>query len=375
MLTKLKEIKEYRLLIVMSALFMGMFLTYLFKQDTSFSDTENRYLTARPAVSLSGMKDGTFMQEFGTYTEEQVPFRNALIKVKAAIERLALKCENNGITAGRDGYLFEKVLNVNAQLSKNEAILESFIKNADRTVSVAIAPNSYEVLKELTPAGFPNIDQGAELDRFYDRLSVYDNCTVVDLQEALKNRDEEQVFYRTDHHWTTLGAYYGYEAFCESTGNSPVSLEKLTEKQVPDFYGTYYAKYKGYGVEPDAVTYYDIPIRSLTLTTGVKDVLYDMEKASAYDKYAMFLYGNDGLCEIKAENAGNGKSLVVFKDSYANCLIPFLTYNYDTITVVDLRYYGGSVSELLSEKESAELLFLYSFSHINEDRHFYRLTS
>ena len=175
MLTKLKEIKEYRLLIVMSALFIGMFLTYLFKQDTSFSDMENRYLTARPAVSLSGMKNGTFMQEFGTYTEEQVPFRNALIKAKAAIERLALKCENNGIAAGRDGYLFEKVLNVNAQLSKNEAILESFIKNADRTVSVAIAPNSYEVLKELTPAGFPNIDQGAELDRFYDQLSVYDN--------------------------------------------------------------------------------------------------------------------------------------------------------------------------------------------------------
>lgn len=375
MLTKLREIKEYPLLILISVLLVGMFFTYLFKQDTSFSDMENRYLTAQPAISLAGIKDGTFMQEFETYTEEQVPFRNALIKAKAAIGRLALKCENNGIAAGKDGYLFEKVLSMDEQLPKNEAILEAFIKNAGRTVSVAIAPNSYEVLKELTPAGFPNIDQGAELDRFYDRLSAYDNCTVVDLQEALKNRDGEQVFYRTDHHWTTLGAYYGYEAFCESTGSSPVSLAKLTKKQVPDFYGTYYAKYKGYGVEPDTITYYDIPIRSLILTADVKDVLYDMEKASAYDKYAMFLYGNDGLCEIKAENAGNGKSLVVFKDSYANCLIPFLTYNYDTITVVDLRYYGGSVSELLSEKESAELLFLYNFSHINEDRHFYRLTS
>lgn len=375
MLTNLKVIKEYPLLILIYVLLAFMFFIYLFKQDTPFSDMENRYLTSRPAITIDGIKDGTFMRQFETYTEEQVPFRNELIKAKAVFERLTLKCENNGIVAGKDGYLFEKVLNYNAQLLKNEAILETFIKNADRNIYIAIAPNSYEVLKELAPTGFPNIDQGELLNQFYDRLSAYENCTVVDLQEALKNRGEEQVFYKTDHHWTTLGAYYGYEAFCERTGNSPVDLAKLTEKQVPDFYGTYYAKYKGYGVGPDTITYYNIPIQSLTLTAGTKNVLYDMNKTAAYDKYAMFLYGNDGLCEIKSENARNGKNLVVFKDSYANCLIPFLTYNYDTITVVDLRYYGGSVTELLHDKELAEILFLYNFSQINEDRHFYRLTS
>ncbi len=375
MVTQIKRIKEYPLLIAACIMLAGMFLGYLFKQDTLFSDMENRYLAARPVISLSGIEEGTFMQEFETYTEEQVPFRNVMIRAKAVVERFALKCENNGIAAGKDGYLFEKVLHTDAQLLKNETIVESFIKSTDKAVSVAIAPNSYEVLKELTPAGFPNIDQGGEIDRFYERLSGYENCTVVNLQEALKDRTGEQVYYRTDHHWTTRGAYYSYEAFCKSTGNSPVDLVKLTEFQVSDFYGTYYAKYKGYGVEPDTITYYDIPISSLTLTTGVKDTLYDMEKTAVYDKYAMFLYGNDGLCEIKAENAGNGKSLVIFKDSYANCLIPFLTYNYDTITIVDLRYYGGSVSELLDNNESAEILFLYNFSYLNEDRHFYRLTT
>ena len=375
MSSKIKKIIEYPLLVILCILFIGMFLMYLFKRDTEFSDMENRYLAERPSISLSDIKDGVFMQAFETYTEEQIPLRNTLIKAKAGVERFLLKCENHGIAAGKEGYLFEKVLCTDKQLVKNEAALESFIKNTDRTVSVAIVPNSYEVLKELTPAGFPNIDQGAEIDRFYDRLFTYENCTAVDLQEALKNRSGEQIFYRTDHHWTTLGAYYGYEAFCESTGNSPVNLAALTEIRIPDFYGTYYAKYKGYGLASDTIFCYDIPIRSLTLKSGVKNTLYEMEKTSAYDKYAMFLYGNDGLCEIKAENAGNGKQLVIFKDSYANCLIPFLTYNYDTITVVDLRYYGGSVSELLSEKESAELLFLYNFSHLNEDRHFYRLTT
>lgn len=372
---RIKKILEYPLLVIVCSLLIGMFLMYLFKRDTEFSDIENRYLAAAPSISLVDIKDGVFMQEFETYTGEQVPFRNTLIKVKATAERIMLKCENNGIVAGKEGYLFEKVLYTDAQLQKNEAALESFINNTDRTVAVAIVPNSYEVLKELTPAGFPNIDQGAEIDRFYDRLFTYENCTAVDMQRALHGREGEQIFYRTDHHWTTLGAYYGYEAFCESTGNSPINLSTLKENQISEFYGTYYAKYKGYGVEPDTIHCYDIPILSLTLKSGVKNTLYEMEKASVYDKYAMFLYGNDGLCEIKAENAGNGKQLVIFKDSYANCLIPFLTYNYDTITVVDLRYYGGSVSELLSETESAELLFLYNFSYLNEDKHFYRLTT
>ena len=116
-------------------------------------------------------------------------------------------------------------------------------------------------------------------------------------------------------------------------------------------------------------------IETFARSDGDFDTLYDLEKLEIYDKYAMFLRGNDEICEIRANNAGNGRHLVVFKDSYANCLIPFLTYQYDTITIVDLRYYNKSVSELLSGDENAEILLLYNFSFLNEDNHFYRLTS
>lgn len=375
MLTHLKKIKEYPLLFITVVLLAGMFLLYLCKSDTAFSDMENRYLAERPKATLQTLADGTFMQAFETYTDEQIPFRNTLIQAKSVMERLLLKDENNGITLGKDGYLFEKVLHTSDQLYKNEAIIENFVKNTNRDVYVAIAPNAGEMLPELVPAGFPHIEQGKEITAFYEQLTALGNCRTIDLKSALTGHDEEQLYYRTDHHWTTQGAYYGYEAVCNQMGNIPVDISTLTAHQVPDFYGTLYAKYKGVGVVPDTITYYDVPITSLSVESGVKSSLYDMEKTQIYDKYAMFLYGNDGISTIQAENAGNGKKLIIFKDSYANCVIPFLTYNYDTITIVDLRYFGDSVAQLLQKEGSADILFLYNFSHLNEDNHFYRLTS
>lgn len=375
MMIIIQKIKKYPLLIMVCVFLTGMFVLYQCKKDTSFSDMENRYLVTRPAVTVKGLADGTFMQEFETYTDEQIPFRTPLIQLKAAIERLLLKDENNGIILGKEGYLFEKVLRTDEQLYKNEAILENFIKNTDKTVYAAIAPNACEIFPELVPAGALHVNQKKEISAFYEQLSNIENCRVVDLEAALSEHREEQLYYKTDHHWTTGGAYFAYQEICRQMGSIPVDLTTLNEHQVLDFYGTLYAKYKGFGAEPDIITYYDIPIVSLASSAGTKDGLYDMDKTKIYDKYAMFLYGNDGVCTIQAENAGNGKELVVFKDSYANCMVPFLTYQYDIITVVDLRYFGESVKELLQESESADILLLYNFSHLNEDKHFYRLTS
>ncbi len=375
MLTKIKQIKEYPLFLIVCILLAGMLALYVCKRDTDFSDMENRYLARRPSLTASGLADGTFMNEFETYTDEQIPFRNFLIKLKACMESLTLKNENNGIVCGKDGYLFEKVMHTNKQLFQNEQLIEAFIAKVDRPVLVAIVPNACEILKEYVPTGMPVINQGEEINRFNQSLSNYSNCTIAEMEEALCADKTKQLYYRTDHHWTTMGAYDGYREICKVLGQVPVEISQLTMKSVPNFYGTLYAKYKGFGISPDEITYYDIPIQSLTGSFGVKDSLYDAEKTQVYDKYAMFLYGNDGLCEINSELAGNDRSLIVFKDSYANCLIPFLTYQYDTIKIVDLRYYNKSVQELLKENEMSDILLLYNFSHLNDDKHFYRLTT
>lgn len=369
---KLRKLLQYPILMVFGMLCMAGFIGYLCKKDTIFSQMENRYLEKRPGLSVQGLLDATYMRDFETYTNEQIPLRDWLVNLKAFSERVLLKNENNGIVLGKDGYLFEKVLTKNPQLNKNEKILETFLKEQDRPVYVAIAPNASEVMKEYVPAGIVRVNQEQEIQDFYQRIGS-DYVKTVDLLTPLRESSVLQKYYRTDHHWTSEGAYVAYTELCRVLQETPVALTELESEEVPDFYGTLYAKYKGGLLPPDTILRYDIPIKSLTIQSESHDTLYDKSKDKVYDKYASFLYGNPGMSTINARNAGNGRSLIVFKDSYANCLIPFLTYQYDTIIVVDLRYHKDNVSDLLKNNPTADILLLYNFSHLSDDNHFYRI--
>lgn len=364
--------------VIISAFLIG----YLVKPDTEFSELENRYLTKRPSVTLKGVSDGSFMETFETYTAEQLPFRNAFIRLKAAAERVMLKKENNGIVCGRDGQLFEKLLAYNKNLQRNEDIIASFINDSDRRVFLGIIPNSFEIQKDRLPRGLTMMSEKEAIDGFYERLSESKYCKTVNIYDELDAHRDERIYYFTDHHWTTRGAYYGYLSLCRALDLEPVELESLPEdavKRAQGFYGTYYAKYKGIGISPDEITWYDTPELSYVNQSGSEPVyhdgLYDINKLSGYDKYAMFMYGNPGIAVAELEKKEHGRELILLKDSYSNCLIPFFTYNYDRITVIDLRYFGGKLSEVLEKSGEADLLLLYNFSHLNEDSNFYKLRS
>ncbi|MCR4658276.1 MAG: hypothetical protein K5770_18905 [Lachnospiraceae bacterium] len=363
-------------------------LGYLVKPDAGFSEFENRYLKQRPSVTLSGIMDGSFMSEFETYTSEQIPFRETFIKLKAVIERAEFKLENNGIIRGNDNQLFEKLLSYNKNLERNEGIIASFAEKADRDFYAAVIPNSFEIQGDRMPRGVPKVSEKSALDEFYLKLSSFPHCKTVDLYDMLSLHSDEEIYYHTDHHWTSLGAYYGYLRLCDEMGLSPVDMGSLKKESAEGFYGTYYSKYKGVGIKPDSIDYYDTPSLSYVNLddNSSHDGLYDTEKLSVYDKYAMFMYGNPGMAVIEKDGKGREgskgsgqeqdpgtKSLVLFKDSYANCLIPFLTYNYDRIVIIDLRYFGGSTAEILSGNSGADVLLLYNFMHLSEDSNFYKL--
>ncbi|MCR5268731.1 MAG: hypothetical protein K6E16_09460 [Lachnospiraceae bacterium] len=388
-------------------LLVMMLVLYLFLPQHDFSQKENRYLQMRPALTLQGLKDGSFMDRFETYTTEQLPFRDFLVECKAFLNGLTLSRENDEIVRGGDGYLFEKCYGYSAQLSKNETAILKFVQDADRPVVVAIAPNASEILKDHVPAGCPQVDQTEALNDLYEKIEALPCGNSVDLvyplKDAAKKQPDKQLYYRTDHHWTTDASYLAYveivgmldavalskpdamdEDLFETTDPTssilhilpaPVANDALTKHEANDFYGTMAAKFKGCDLRPDTLTWYDVAVDDFARSDGNYDSLYDLSKLNIYDKYAMFLRGNDEICTISARNAGNGRHLIVFKDSYANCLLPFLTYQYDEITVVDLRYYNESVAELLAGDPGADLLLLYNFSFLNEDNHFYRLTS
>ena len=366
-------------LLIVSLCLVVMLAVYITKPETTFSDMENRYLTGMPSIKWSALSDGSFMNEFETYTEEQIPLRKQLIKLKAISEKLLLKTENDSIVVGKEGHLFEKLPDYSPQLKKNQQSVTMFAMNTDREINIAIVPNSFEILKDYMPIGIPNVSEKTAIDDFYDAIGKLENVNTIDVYQALKSESGSNLYYKTDHHWTTDGAYIGYKQICEeiNTANAPlipVELNYLQKKQIPDFYGTYYAKYKGTGITADTIDYYDIPIVSMKLPKQTVDSLYDLGKTETYDKYAMFMYGNEGLTTVEADNSeGLGRELILFKDSYSNCLIPFLTYNYDKIYVVDLRYFGGKVGELLDEHEEADILMIYNFLHFNDDNHFFKL--
>ena len=368
MYSRLKKLTEYPLLIIFIILILFFFLSYLFTPVKEKSEWENRYLTLKPDVNISDIADGTYMQKFENYTNDQIIYRDILIKTKAVCEMILFKNCNNGIARGRESNLFTEDINDASLFNKNKEVIKKFIEKRDRNYIVAIAPNACCINSKFIPCGMPYPNQKLEISNFNKEVSLLKNTHVVDLVETLESHGEEYLYYRTDHHWTTRGAYLAYREI----SNNPIEICTLKENRIEDFYGTLYAKYKGLFVEPDVVSYYDIPIEEAVFGDVKTDTMYDLSKTSEFDKYGMFLYGNSGCSTIKTK-CKNGKSLIVFKDSYANSVIPFLTNDYSDITVIDLRYFGDSVEELLDKDGDSDILMLYNFDFLNEDNHMYKL--
>ena len=208
------------------------------------------------------------------------------------------------------------------------------------------------------------------------QLQEIKNLNIIPLHEILKEHRDEYIYYRTDHHWTSLGAYYGYLEYCKDQNLVPVQLEELKAIHITNFYGTYYSKHKGLFASADEIVYYDIPIDKMIIDGQEASSLYDLDKVKTRDKYAMFMHGNPSLSIIdsKKTEINEGKKLLIIKDSYANSMIPYLTYNYEEIYVVDLRYYGESVSDLIKKHEIDSVFILYNYDTLMTDNHFYRLS-
>ena len=370
----LKDITEYPIVFIFFAICAGFLAGYIAAGDNDYSQMENRYLQKRPHLSADGLFSGTFMESFETYTNEQVPFRTLLVRCKAALVQMSGSSENDGIAKGEDAYLFDKTLATSDKLSGNIGAISTFVSEANRDIYIAVAPTSTWLNEDKLPAGMPVLDEHTCTEELTDALGQLENAHITDLYEALLPHKDEQLYYRCDHHWTTAAAGYAYGAIITSMGYEPGDITKYTKHVADDFRGTHFAKYKGLFTVADCMEYYDVPVDELVLPDGVKYDLVDTDKLSGFDKYGAFMYGNFGKCRIKADK-GSGRNLIIFKDSYANCLIPYLVMNYDNITVIDLRYFGEGVGDVLAEDAEADVLLMYNWSFINEDNHFYKLVS
>ena len=380
--TKHLSILHYPVLLAFSLFFAGLFALDLITPDRAYSELENTTLSQRPVLS-SVSADGLnkYFTAYTKYVKDQVVGRDGWIGLQSDVETLVMQKEQSGgILLGREHMMFPRtyglVSSETRTLPKNTAALEALCQRYPGKVNVMLVPAASDIYPENVPAGAPLLDE----DHYLDSLSSAVQSAggrFVDVRQTLRDHKSEYIYYRTDHHWTTLGAYYAYEQLCSELGLTPFDLSAHTARTAEGFYGTHYAKARTPGAEPDTITYYDLP-DSLTIYSvtgpgqpaeGETTGLYDTAKLEVYDKYAMFLHGNNGLSRIRGEGTGR---ILIIKDSYANCFAPYLTANYSDIDVVDFRNYNYGLDQLIADNGYDQILVLYSFDSFKSDPYLYR---
>lgn len=348
------------------------------EEDKPFSENENRYLSGFPKISFESYVDKSAMTGFEDWFSDRFFGREWWIKLKNGSERFIGKTEVNGVFTVDDQMMqvwkgYDKEF-----IDKNLDAVNTFTeKNSSIPVYFMLAPTSQEIYSNLLPECTP-IGSQSELNN-YCRENL--DCGYIDIFPALKSNAEEYIYYRTDHHWTSYGAYLAYAQAAKYLGYQATPLSSFDiEHASSDFRGTLYSKTLDDGVTPDIIDYYHHTAGSdLTLTIddgdSVKeyDSLYFREYLDVKDKYSSFMGTNSPVMTITSEENHNGQSILIFKDSYAHAFIPFLTAHYSKITVLDMRYINASYSSLVNMEEYDSVLILYNSITFSEDSHIRKL--
>lgn len=365
---KCKELLRYPLLVLFFLFLVGFMVLDGLWPKRSYSDLERRQLNQFPAFSLSQLIQNKWTADYDSYTKDQVVFRDTWMKLQSLSERLLFqKVEIGGAVIGKNDALFTKMFgltnNEEKLLNKNTLLVQQFAENFPGKVTLMLAPSASLIYQEELPAGTPMLDENSALDTIFDAVG---QDHVLDLRQPFEAAKADKLYYSTDHHWTTWGAYLAYRQFCSREGLDPLEVTQQDFTQVPDFYGTTYAKALYWKTQPDTLDYLELPNQltvwnidsQLNLTESFTAGLYDTEKFDTVDKYAAFLYGNNGYTTIQ----GNGEgSILVVKDSYANSFVPFLCANYERIGVIDPRGYKLSIQELAQQEGYDNILLLFNF--------------
>ena len=372
-------LKKYPTFFVFSILVILFTVIDIINSPNEFSELENRKLSQMPILSLKSYIDTSFSSDYEKYINDQFFLRDNWIDLKSRIEYLLGKRENNDIIFGKDNYLFKKFTTFNDEMLENNLnSIITFTNNYNKEVDFFIIPNSYAVYDELTPRYLPLVDQLSLINSINSYLSLKSNDhinTINVAEELLKNKDD-YIYYKTDHHWTSYGAYLAYLTYMDYLGLEIVDINNLEKITINNFLGTYYNRSKYFKADSDFITYYNILGLHIEIDGKEQLSLMDLDKFKGSDKYSAFLWGNNGLTKVINENISEerkGSGILIFKDSYANSFIQFLSYNYEIIDIIDLRYFKESIRNFMKDKDYNEILIMYSFNNLSTDINIRRL--
>lgn len=401
---KYNYIQLFYLLLVLGALALGG-LCLLILPNRTYSAMENRYLTKRPElseISVEAVLSGELQTRLTEAAGDQFPLRDVFLRVATTAQYAAHPTEVNDVYIGKHQALFQKVTESDLSQQNYENNLKYITglkakkELSDVDLSVMLIPSPGVILSEQLPKAAVLYNS----DAYYEsgeKLCEEDSVRWIDTRDALvRARDHslQPLYFSTDHHWTTYGAYEGAAVYLQTQHQT---LADLSEFQITeasdDFYGTIYSKVPGLPAKkPDTLEVPEYLPEGIGIETsgapadaidanGKKtmpalDGIYDRSKLSGKDQYAVYFGGNYSYLTMKNPDPKvQGRRLLIIKDSYANSMMPYLLPYYEQITMIDLRYYNENLEELLKTQQPGEILFCYEMSNFINDRKFKKICS
>lgn len=334
--------------------------------DREKSVQENRMLVTKPKFRLSSLISGDYDEKFEAYMDDQFVGRDMWRKLKVTVDRIGGSRLENGVYIGTNGQLLEQIEVADENhLAANIKAIKSFSESQSKIpVRMMLVPDAANVLNHSLPALAKPEDQTQMFSMV--RKDLGDSVEWIDVSTELNKHKTEKIYYKTDHHWTTLGAFYAFQAAAPSLGIEGDLSGKYVSYAVSDSFNGMLASKSGVNLgEKEQIDIY-VPTEEDTdlivdyVDEGKRSTsLYDSSKLKEKDQYTVFLGGNSSLLDIRTVSTST-KRLLLVKDSFANSFIPFLTPYYREIVVVDPRYYSGTINDLMDSYRISEVLFLYS---------------
>lgn len=407
-ITRLRRQAEIFTVSLITAFILCFSVWCLVAPKQTFSENENRALASWPVYSFTALKDGSYMSGVQTYLSDHFPLRDPFMTLKTKYEMLTGREEINDIYLAKEGYYIEAYKTPKQQkkiITQFQKLQDAITTGAKENIRVMLVPTAISTYNAKLPNCAPDRGVLRQVDTMNEIYAALPNMQKVDVWNALQaaaaqegtdrtgasgNAADAQsmadaeaagsdtaaaagLYYHTDHHWTTHGAYVGYQAYCDAAGLSPIPEADFQKTCVTtDFHGTIFSKLHDSTVPGDAITLYENPANRLTVSypdTGeVTDTLYNRDYLAQKDKYSLFLNNLHPLVEITNEAADSDRQLVLIKDSYANSMVPFLVNHYQKIYVFDTRYYRFGPSSFINEHpEVTDVLLLYNMNTIDTD--------
>ena len=349
---------------------------FIFNPKLDYSSSEKRYLQKFPSASFENISSGKFGSEFESYFADHFPQRDLWVGLNAYY---ILGTGNNGASGVyncTDGYLINKPVSIDNNLDKNIGVISKFRENISAPMTVMLVPSTGYICSDKLPMVHNSYRDDEYMNRTKNTLFA-NNINFVDLRESFKSayKAGTQLYYRTDHHWTTEGAYLGYTNLCEQLGQTPAPRESFNIETYPGFYGTTYSTSGFRLTEPDSISVWNDPDNSaanirVKISEGTESNEYDSmffyDHLDEDDKYPVFIDGNHALTEITNSKAKGG-TIVLIKDSFSHCLAPFLAENYKKVILVDTRYYKQSISEIVNRERPEQVVVLYGIDNLATD--------